>query len=117
MNIKQFSATTGLSAYTLRYYEKIGLLLGIKRNASGHRFYSESDVAWVEFLKKLKETGMSLSEIKSFAKLRNKGDLDFKGRLKILEKHQKKLQSDFAVLQDFLEKIRYKIKYYKSRKK
>ena len=57
MNIKNFSKITGLSSHTLRYYEKIDLISDVKRDVSGHRDYSSDDIAWVEFLKKLKVTG------------------------------------------------------------
>lgn len=50
MNIGQFAALTGLSAHTLRYYEKIGLLQSVVRNASGHRDYAEKEAQWIEFI-------------------------------------------------------------------
>nr|WP_293628877.1 MerR family DNA-binding transcriptional regulator [Shewanella sp. CG12_big_fil_rev_8_21_14_0_65_47_15] len=50
MNIGQFAALTGLSAHTLRYYEKIGLLQSVVRNASGHRDYAEKEAQWIGFI-------------------------------------------------------------------
>ena len=60
MNMSEFSGVVGLSSYTLRYYEKIGLLRHVKRSRSGHRVYSDRDVDWVNFIKRLKDTGMPL---------------------------------------------------------
>ena len=57
MHIKAFSQMCGLSAHTLRYYEKIGLLSAVERTDSNHRRYSERDVAWINFIKRLKEIG------------------------------------------------------------
>ena len=73
MNIKEFSSLVGLSAHTLRYYEKIGLLKHVHRNASGHRVYSAKDLSWISFVKRLKETAMPLEEILEYAKLREVG--------------------------------------------
>ena len=55
MNIKEFSNLVGLSAHTLRYYEKIGLLKNVQRTSSGHRAYTSKDQKWIEFVVRLKE--------------------------------------------------------------
>ena len=81
MDIKTISKITGLSAHTLRYYEKIGLLLNIERDSKGYRDYSEKDVVWIEFIKRLKATNMPLNEIKKFAVLRSKGDSTIQNRV------------------------------------
>ena len=73
MNIKEFSQLVGLSAHTLRYYEKIGLLRNVLRSPSGHRAYTPRDIEWISFVIRLKETGMPLEEILDYAKLRKLG--------------------------------------------
>ncbi|CAK3653207.1 hypothetical protein VCRA2120E57_100056 [Vibrio crassostreae] len=73
MNMKAFSSLVGLSAHTLRYYEKIGLLKNVQRNSSGHRVYTAKDVKWLEFVIRLKETAMPLEEILEYARLREQG--------------------------------------------
>ncbi len=60
MNIKELSEISGLTTHTLRYYEKIGLLKNIKRDSVGYRDYTENDAAWIEFIGRLKATGMSI---------------------------------------------------------
>ena len=72
--IQEFAALTGLSADTLRYYEKEGLLAPA-RYANGYRIYSERDAAWLAFILRLKETNMPLAQIKAFARLRAGGAL------------------------------------------
>lgn len=90
MNIKAVSQTTGLSAHTLRYYEKIGLIMHVPRDAKGHRDYSAQDVAWLEFLKRLKATGMALADMKTYAELRYRGDRTIDARLALLDRHHQK---------------------------
>lgn len=60
LTIQQVAAATGLTEHTLRYYERIGLIHPIVRAGSGHRRYCERDIWWIEFLMKLRNTGMSI---------------------------------------------------------
>ena len=92
MNMREFSDRVELSAYTLRYYEKIGLLKHVQRNTSGHRVYSKKDIDWVKFIKRLKDTGMPLVEIQKYASLRELGTQTVQKRQAILEKHQRNLK-------------------------
>jgi len=109
MNIKKISQLTELSSHTLRYYEKIGLLLNIKRDSKGHRDYSAKDVVWIEFIKRLKATNMPLNKIKIFANLRFKGNSTIDDRLKILENHQVRVNEQMNNLLIHQEKIKDKI--------
>ncbi|WP_148861067.1 MerR family transcriptional regulator [Marinobacter fonticola] len=113
MNIGDFSAQTGLSAYTLRYYEKIGLLTDIPRNASGHRDYSSRDREWVGFITRLKETGMPLSQILHYAKLREQGESTFAPRQALLEAHHKALSQRIQEELDHLEALKTKLEHYR----
>jgi DNA-binding transcriptional MerR regulator len=114
MNIKRFSKLTEISPHTLRYYEKIGLILNVTRNSKGHRDYDEKDVAWVEFLKRLKATGMPLNNMKTFADLRYKGDATVNDRLQILEDHYQKVSENIETLLRHKNKLSDKIKIYKN---
>lgn len=114
MNIKKFSKLTEISPHTLRYYEKIGLILNVSRSPQGHRDYSEKDAAWVEFLKRLKATGMPLNTMKTFADLRYKGDATVNDRLRILEDHYLKVSENIEKLLRHKEKIADKIKIYQN---
>lgn len=112
MNIARFADLTGLSADTLRYYEKIGLMTGVRRNMSGHRDYSDRDVEWVGFIVRLKETGMPLSEIKSYAILRDRGDSTMIQRRQLLEEHLVVLERQVAKALEHRDALRRKIEHY-----
>jgi DNA-binding transcriptional MerR regulator len=117
LSIKQFSQLTGLSSYTLRYYEKIGLMLNVARDAKGHRFYTQNDIEWLDFLHKMKNTGMSLKDMQSFAKLRKGGDDTLTDRLEILQRHYKKIAAERDELNIVFDNLKQKIKYYQNLQK
>lgn len=112
MKIREFSQKIGLTTYTLRYYEKIGLLQPERDNA-GHRDYNEDDLEWIDFLQKLKSTGMPLKDIKKFTKLTLEGDNTILQRIRLLEKHEEKVKEQLAEWNDCLDKVKYKIDYYR----
>ena len=92
MNIKEFSKISGISAHTLRYYERIGIFQEINRNHSGYRDFSENDILWAEFIDRLKETGMPLKQIKKYAVLKKQGEHTADARMKLLINHANALQ-------------------------
>lgn len=94
-HIQEFAALTGLSADTLRYYEKEGLLAPA-RDANGYRIYSERDAAWLAFILRLKETNMPLAQIKAFARLRAEGEATLAARYALLLAHQQALATQLA---------------------
>ncbi len=114
MNIKDFSERSHISAHTLRYYEKIGLLTDIQRNSSGHREYNAKDMEWVAFIVRLKETGMSLENIIQYAQLRALGESTVEQRQKLLELHRDQLHSKIENERLHLKALDKKIKYYKT---
>ncbi|RDI45607.1 MerR family transcriptional regulator [Falsibacillus pallidus] len=105
---------TGLSVHTLRYYEKIGLLKDVKRDENGYRQYEEKDVLWTEFLIRLKDTGMSIENMKIFSALRSTGDETISARRELLVSHQKNVQKEIKWLQENLKKIEEKIVHYQT---
>ncbi|MCB0212040.1 MAG: MerR family transcriptional regulator [Anaerolineae bacterium] len=114
LTIKEVANLTGLSGHTLRYYERIGLLDAIERAPNGHRRYSERDVAWIEFLNRLRLTGMPIRRMQDFADLRRQGDATFQQRCCLLEGHEQALRQQIAELEEHLTAIQYKIHHYKS---
>jgi DNA-binding transcriptional MerR regulator len=112
LNIQAFSKKTNISSYTIRYYEKIGLLKNIGRNSSGHRWFTEKDVLWLSFIKRLKNTGMPLENIRLYAELRELGDTTSKARMMILQKHALLLEEKISEEQCHLKKLKEKIEYY-----
>ncbi|MBW3696036.1 MerR family transcriptional regulator [Vibrio sp. T187] len=116
MNMRSFAERVGLSPHTLRYYEKIGLLSNVQRNTSGHRDYSQKDIDWITFVKRLKETGMPLSEIQGYAQLRALGADTAQQRQQLLERHKKSLQAHIELQQSHLAALETKINLYKDNK-
>lgn len=113
-SIGNFAAITNLSVYTLRYYENEELIVP-GRKVNGQRYYSEADISWIQFIKRLKATGMPIKEIQKYAKLRSQGDLTMPQRMEILVKHRAILQARITDLQENFTKLDEKINYYKSK--
>lgn len=112
--IGEFSELTGLSAHTLRYYEKEGLL-SPDRDSAGRRLYSRRDADWAAFIIRLKDTGMPLREIKRYASLREAGDETLCQRLELLERHQERLSERLQQLEEHRNKLNEKISIYQAR--
>ena len=79
-SIGEFSKLTGLGIHTLRYYEQEGLIAP-ERNSGNRRGYYDKDLTWIEFIKRLKDTGMPIKEIKHYAELRAAGDSTLSERM------------------------------------
>lgn len=114
MNIKEFSSRTGISAHTLRYYEKTGLLRHIRRLPNGHRDFTEKDLRWVAFVQRLKDTGMPLEQIHRYADLREAGDTTLAERQQLLEAHARNLRESLRQQQRHLDSLEDKIALYRS---
>lgn len=113
MTIGGLSKAVGISEYTLRYYEKKGLIK-VKRDPVGRRCYEESDIAWVAFIQRLKSTGMLLKDIKKYADLRYEGDGTMPERLSMLQTHRVYVLEQQARWAECLQNLDHKISYYKS---
>ncbi|MFT5700997.1 MAG: DNA-binding transcriptional MerR regulator [Desulforhopalus sp.] len=114
MNISEFSQHTGISAHTIRYYEKAGIIRNINRNASGHRNFTKDDLIWADFIHRLKETGMSLANIKEYADMREEGSITSESRMKLLQKHVEILEDKIETHSLHLKKLHEKIKLYET---
>ena len=113
LTIKQVAEITGLSAHTLRYYERIGLLSSVNRTSNHYRIYDPANIAWIEFLNRLRETGMSIQQMQEFSILRNKGPVTAHERRIFLEEHRDLVKNHLAKLEQNLKAIEEKIDYYK----
>jgi DNA-binding transcriptional MerR regulator len=91
ISIGEFSRLSGLSPHALRFYEAEGILKPAGRAANGHRQYHGEDVLWLEFVLRLKLTGMPLAEIKQYAALRSQGEKTLQSRLTMLKLHRERL--------------------------
>jgi DNA-binding transcriptional MerR regulator len=116
LTVQEASDKTGLSAHTIRYYERIGLLPSIERASNGHRRYSEEDIGWIEFLNCLRSTGMPISDMQRYVELQQEGDATLHDRLALLEAHRRRIKIQIRELNSILERIEGKIGYYQELK-
>lgn len=115
LTIQQVAQQTKLSIDTLRYYERIGLLEPVGRARSGHRRYTERDLAWIDLIMRLRETGMPLAQMVRFAHLRRQGAATLTERRLILEQHQYALEVHMQELAQHLAALQQKIARLKER--
>lgn len=113
LTIQQASKVTGLTVHTLRYYERIGLLLEpVGRAANGHRRYSASNLEVINMLNRWRLTGMPLADIQRYAQLYRDGDTTIAERRAMLEAHRQRVVNLINDLQETLGYIDFKIKKY-----
>lgn len=112
MKIGELARRSGLSAHTLRYYERIGLLPAADRDASGHRDYDVSILAWIDFLGRMKTTGMPIREMLRYAGMRARGEATVAARRALLEAHREVVRAHVAELQACLSVLDTKIAGY-----
>ncbi|GLV55050.1 MerR family transcriptional regulator [Dictyobacter sp. S3.2.2.5] len=112
--IQEMAQATRLSAHTLRYYERAGLMLQrIGRDeGNGYRFYSQEDLDWVEFLKRLRATGMPIRDIQRYTNLLRQGEETIPERLQLLKQHQRRVEEHLKESERHLEVITFKIDCY-----
>ncbi|QFG25702.1 MerR family transcriptional regulator [Actinomadura sp. WMMB 499] len=103
---------SGFSIDTLRYYEKIGLLSRIARNASGRRVFSDGDLQWLGMLRCLRETGMPIAEMLRYSELARGGDGTVQERLELLQAHDRRVEEQITRLRDQQQQIQWKIDLY-----
>ncbi len=112
LSIKEFSQKTNVSEYTLRFYEKEGVLPFVNRTDSGRRVYNEQNLEWIEFITALRETGMSLSEIKRYVNLYKQGNSTIPERKQMMLDQKAKVQKQLSQTLKYLEKVNYKLALY-----
>lgn len=93
MKIGELAKRSGLSAHTIRYYEKIGLLPYAERDSSSQRDYDPSIMVWIEFLGRLKTTGMPIRDMLRYATLRERGVETEVERCTMLEQHRETVRA------------------------
>jgi DNA-binding transcriptional MerR regulator len=108
-SIKEVARLTQLSAYTLRYYEQLGLIGPIVRTATGHRRYQSRDLEAIEFVKRLRATGMPLADMKRMGELRAQGQKTQPARMRILFDHRNAVRARVRELEANLMAIESKL--------
>ena len=112
MNIKKVSEVTGISADTIRYYERIGLMPRVTRNQSGIRDITEREIGLLEFVRCFRKAGVSVEALIDYVALLEEGEGTEEARLAILKEQAEKLDARLAELQAARERLAYKIDNY-----
>jgi len=113
-SIRTAARESGLSAHTIRWYERIGLLDRVARGSDGRRRFGADDLEWLEMLVKLRRTGMPVAEMARYAEL-VRGGAGEQERLALLGKHRERVLAALAAQQECLEFLEYKIDLYRGR--
>lgn len=112
MRIAEVAEAYGLSADTLRYYEHIGLLRPVRRNASGVRDYSEEDCARISFVKCMRGANVSIEALIEYMQLLDEGDTTLEARKQILIEQRDEARARLDRIQEGLDRLDYKIAHY-----
>ena len=112
MRIAEVSKEYGISADTLRYYERIGLLPHVHRNQSGIRDFDETDLARVQFIKCMRGANVSIEALIEYMHLFEQGDSTLHARKEILEEQRDLLKERMTEMQAGLDRLNYKIEHY-----
>jgi DNA-binding transcriptional MerR regulator len=116
MSISDVAERTGLSTYTLRYYEREGLMFApVDRASSTHRRYTEADLNWVTFLTKLRMTSMPIAKMREYVELARRGDGSTVERLELLLIHRMSVARQLEEMTASLAAIDYKIGLYQEK--
>lgn len=111
-SIQDVARLTGLSAHTLRYYERVGLLAPVGRAPGGRRRYAQIDLDWIAFLQRLRATGMPIRDMLTFARLRAEGPVTVPERRTLLEQHLLQVRAQIAMLDQAATVLSDKIRIY-----
>jgi DNA-binding transcriptional MerR regulator len=103
-----------LSAHTLRYYERAGLMRQqVERgDGNGYRAYTWEHVQWIEFVKRLRSTGMPIRDIQRYTELLRQGDQTMPERMQLLQQHRDRVEQHLRKEEQHLAEIERKIAYY-----
>ncbi|UCR90045.1 MerR family transcriptional regulator [Mycetocola spongiae] len=113
LSISQMARETGVSVDTLRYYEREQLLVApVGRTGSDRRVYGARDVGWVNFITRLRRTGMGIADIREYTRLARLGERTNPERLALLEAHRMRVIAQLEETQSSLDAITYKIAEY-----
>ncbi|WP_037708896.1 MerR family transcriptional regulator [Streptomyces griseus] len=110
--ISEVSALTGLSAHTLRWYERIGLMPHVDRSHTGQRRFTARDLDWLAFVGKLRLTGMPVADMVRYAELVREGEHTHAERRALLESTRRDVLSRISELRSTLAVLDLKIDHY-----
>ncbi|WP_438494857.1 MerR family transcriptional regulator [Paenibacillus sp. IHBB 3054] len=113
-SIKTTSQKSGLSQYTLRYYEREGVLPVVARDENGNRCFHDEDLELISLICCLKDTGMPIADIKQFISLSKEGHSSLPEQRKLLQDHKLHIDEKIKFFQTFAQKVDHKIAYFAS---
>jgi DNA-binding transcriptional MerR regulator len=114
VTIAEAARRTGVSAHTLRYYERAGLVVSpVGRTTGGRRRYRQPDLKWIVVCTKLRATGMPIKGIRRYAELVAAGPGNEAERLELLEAHRADVRARLAEVQENLRLLDHKIDVYR----
>ncbi|MEW6402979.1 MAG: MerR family transcriptional regulator [Chloroflexota bacterium] len=114
MKIAEVSEQYGISADTLRYYERVGLIPPVNRNGSGIRDYTELDLRRVDFIKCMRSAGLPIEVLIEYVALVQKGDKTIEARKEILIEQRRLLAARMEEMQKTLDVLNHKIEVYEN---
>ena len=112
MKIKEVSEKYNITPDTLRYYEKIGLIPSVERDKNGNRIYKEEDIGWIEFIKCMRNAGITIERLIEYVNLFMQGDETIQARKEILKEQKKQLLLKKQEIEYTLNKLDKKIENY-----
>jgi DNA-binding transcriptional MerR regulator len=116
LSIAEAARRTGVSVHTLRYYERVGLVVNpVGRTAGGTRRYRQLDLDWIRICTRFRAAGMPIKVIRRYAQLVSAGRGNEKERLALMEAHRADVAAKLAELQECLDLIDHKIDVYRDR--
>jgi DNA-binding transcriptional MerR regulator len=116
LSIAEAARRTGVSAHTLRYYERAGLVVtAVDRTAGGRRRYQQLDLDWISVCTKPRATGMAIKTIRRYAQLVSAGHGNEQERLALMEAHRVEVTAKLAEVRESLKLIDHKIDVYRGR--
>ncbi len=112
MTIKEVSEKYGISADTLRYYERVGMLPPVSRTSGGIRNYTDENLSWLELILCMRNAGLPIEAIIEYVRLFSLGDSTFGARLELLREQREVLLDQKAQIEAALARLNYKIERY-----
>lgn len=114
--VGEMAKMLGVSASTLRYYDKEGLLPFVERSSGGIRMFRDSDIEWLQLIGCMKKAGMSIKDIKQYIEMALQGDETIGLRLDMFRRQREALKAQMEELRHAMEMVEYKCWYYETAK-
>ncbi|WP_202077585.1 MerR family transcriptional regulator [Caldalkalibacillus salinus] len=113
-SISEVAKALDLTVYTLRYYDKEGLMPFVERNPNGTRLFKDSDIEALKVIECLKSTGMPIKEIKNFIDWCSEGDATLQQRYDMFMERKVTVEAQIEELKKTMDLIDHKCLYYKT---